>query len=180
MTYNSDYWGCMKLPKNNPIENLLIIIIIIQDNKIHRPAFGLYESLVIALWLNLIGWSSKCLSSRFLNMSMLSASTTLFGSSFHVRDIRWYKKLDWTPLSPSTELTSCSWNLCWRLGLARGLKEHGRISRSYRLKCLYISMMSPLNRRYARVWRLSFSRRSSYVRFLNPSTSFVARIWTLV
>ena len=63
--------------------------IIIQDNKIHRPKFGLYESLVIGSLSRLIGWSFKCSSSRFLKMLMFSASTTLFSSSFHALDIRW-------------------------------------------------------------------------------------------
>ena len=26
LLYNSDFWGCMKLPKNNPIENLHMLI----------------------------------------------------------------------------------------------------------------------------------------------------------
>ena len=96
LLYASDFWGCLKLPKNNPIENLqmmvciqilgvqkqttnidVLLIIIIQEIQFAGKGCP-YESLCIRC-MYLFGLFVQAVSRRVLKFLMSFALTTSLG-----------------------------------------------------------------------------------------------------
>ena len=119
--------------------------------------------------------SSHRLSRLFLNGFIVVASAMSLGNSFHVRVVRKQKAFDCNPRHPSFGTLSYNCRACFLEGRFRGWKDVDRACASYVLKCLKISIMSPLFLRYLSVGRLSFLSLSAYSNLSNPSTSVVAR-----
>ena len=142
-------------------------------------SFVTYSSVSrVALWSYFRGSSLHASSSLFLNWFTSFAPTTCFESSFHIFTVRWKKKFDCGPVTPSLICGVCNWNLCCLLGRFRGMKDGARVDLSYWWKCLNISIMSPLFRLKTSVGRSRRFSLSGYSRLDNPSTSFVARTCT--
>ena len=75
-------------------------------------------------------------------------------------------------------LASDSWKLCFLLARPFGWNDDARVSLSYLLKCLYISIWSPRNLLYASVSIFNFCSLSLYSMLPRPSTNLVAQICT--
>lgn len=139
----------------------------------------IYSSLSrVDLWSYFRGSSFHASSSLFLNWLTSFAPTTYSESSFHIFAVRWKKKLDCGPVTPSLICGVWSWNLCCLLGRCRGMKDGANVDLSYWWKCLNISIMSPLFRLNTSVGKSRRFNLSGYSRLDSPSTSFVDRTCT--
>jgi len=121
--------------------------------------------------------SFQNLSSRFLKALVDGASTTYCGSRFQSATILWLKNirrtrlvfLDWDSfrLCP---LRSCPVSAIWKIW--------DESMFSLLVTILYVSIRSPLNRRFSGVVSCKAFSLFSYGLFFKDPTSFVALLWT--
>ena len=129
-----------------------------------------------ARWSKLIGWFAMYLSIFFSKPFVLSASTTQFGSLFHMSTTRFVKKYFRT-FNVARFLFSLNLFPLETLGFIS--RSPSATSLSYLpVTSLNTSIKSPLTLLYDKVGILSLCNLSWYVSPLIFGSSLVARLWT--